>query len=102
MCPSARVCPRRSLAADYRGVATKYGDVSASNMHALSTRHFPLCMSTLMNALNSERHLRHGGRQQLGLFLKASLDGNKKVGKVRERVFSVELCRRAQRKKRLA
>ncbi|GIL80523.1 hypothetical protein Vretimale_16045 [Volvox reticuliferus] len=61
----------RSLIADYSGVTTKYGDVSASNLHHLAARHFPLCMSHLMGILHSERHLRHGGRQQLGLFLKA-------------------------------
>ncbi|EFJ45195.1 hypothetical protein VOLCADRAFT_64063 [Volvox carteri f. nagariensis] len=60
-----------SLVADYSGVATKYGDVSVATLHQLASRHFPLCMSHLMAALHSERHLRHGGRQQLGLFLKA-------------------------------
>ncbi|GLC39296.1 hypothetical protein PLESTB_001574700 [Pleodorina starrii] len=61
----------RSLLADYSGVSTKYGDVSAANLHQLAARHFPLCMNHLMGALHSERHLRHGGRQQLSLFLKA-------------------------------
>ncbi|KXZ49386.1 hypothetical protein GPECTOR_21g612 [Gonium pectorale] len=60
----------RSLVADYSGVATRYGDVSAANLHQVSARHFPLCMSHLMTALHTERHLRHGGRQQLTLFLK--------------------------------
>ncbi|GFR49921.1 hypothetical protein Agub_g11940, partial [Astrephomene gubernaculifera] len=60
----------RSLVADYSGVATRYGSVSAASLPSLASRHFPLCMSHLMTSLHSERHLRHGGRQQLGLFLK--------------------------------
>ncbi|KAG2500755.1 hypothetical protein HYH03_001517 [Edaphochlamys debaryana] len=60
----------RSLVADYSGVATKYGDVSAASLQQLSARHFPLCMGHLMTQLHAEKHLRHGGRQQLGLFLK--------------------------------
>ncbi|KAG2428010.1 hypothetical protein HXX76_011996 [Chlamydomonas incerta] len=60
----------RSLVADYSGVATRYGDVSAANLPQIAAKHFPLCMSHLVTQLASERHLRHGGRQQLGLFLK--------------------------------
>ena len=32
--------------------------------------HAPLCMRNLHRQLEQERHLKHGGRQQLGLFLK--------------------------------
>ncbi|KAG2443115.1 hypothetical protein HYH02_009528 [Chlamydomonas schloesseri] len=60
----------RSLVADYSGVATRYGDVSAANLPQVAAKHFPLCMGHLVTQLAAERHLRHGGRQQLGLFLK--------------------------------
>ncbi|PNH05665.1 putative DNA primase large subunit [Tetrabaena socialis] len=68
--PTALPAAARSLVADYSGVATRYGEVSAAALPTLAARNFPLCMSHLVTALHSERHLRHGGRQQLGLFLK--------------------------------
>ncbi|KAG1675409.1 hypothetical protein FOA52_012328 [Chlamydomonas sp. UWO 241] len=46
-------------------------DLNVTNLPAVSARHFPLCMNTLMGALRKEHHLRHGGRQQLSLFLKS-------------------------------
>jgi len=46
------------------------GAVTKEQLPALAERSFPLCMSNLFGALRSEHHLRHGGRMQLGLFLK--------------------------------
>lgn len=46
------------------------GTISVDQLPALAENSFPLCMSTLFTALKTEHHLRHGGRMQLGLFLK--------------------------------
>lgn len=45
------------------------GNVTADNVDGLSGN-FPLCMQHLHAQLGREHHLRHGGRMQLGLFLK--------------------------------
>jgi len=55
---------------DYESAALRHGGVNLASLPALSQRHFPLCMQTLMSQLKVEHHLRHGGRQQLGMFLK--------------------------------
>jgi DNA primase large subunit len=46
-------------------------DLTPANLNAVATRHFPLCMQQLMVSLRRDHHLRHNGRQQLSLFLKA-------------------------------
>lgn len=48
------------------------GKLSLAQVPALAGRHFPLCMQHLYHTLQSERHLRHAGRMQLGLFLKTA------------------------------
>lgn len=51
----------------------KFGDgvkVSLQEIPALAQRHFPMCMQHLYGSLMADRHLRHAGRQQFGLFLK--------------------------------
>ena len=60
----------KSLAEDYTQRHTSADGVSLADVDALSERFFPLCMRTLYKALMSDHHLRHGGRLQLGLFLK--------------------------------
>eukprot|EP00873_Tetraselmis_striata_P002063 jgi/Tetstr1/422327/TSEL_013170.t1 len=47
------------------------GEVQAADLPVLVQNNFPLCMSNMYNRLMEERHLRHKGRLQLGLFLKA-------------------------------
>ena len=52
----------------------------ADDVESLSAR-CPLCMSHLNNWGRSDGHMKHGGRMQFGLFLKASgtaqvADGN--------------------------
>jgi len=44
--------------------------VTAKTVHALSARHFPLCMQSSASHLKADGHLKHGGRMHLGLFLK--------------------------------
>lgn len=46
------------------------GSVTARDIPALAARSFPLCMSAMAGALREAHHLKHDGRQQLGLFLK--------------------------------
>ena len=60
----------KSLSDDYTQKHTSGDGVSLGDIDALSERFFPLCMRTLYKALMSDHHLRHGGRLQLGLFLK--------------------------------
>lgn len=50
-----------------RGVVD--GKLTADTLDAAST-HFPLCMYQLYTSGKLDNHLKHGGRQQLGLFLK--------------------------------
>ena len=44
--------------------------MSLPELPGLLDAHAPLCMRNLHRQLQQERHLKHGGRQQLGLFLK--------------------------------
>ncbi|RUP43267.1 DNA primase large subunit, partial [Jimgerdemannia flammicorona] len=52
--------------AEGKGIA---GKVSAEDVDSL-VQHFPLCMRHLHAQLREDRHLKHGGRMQYGLFLK--------------------------------
>ncbi|CDS08326.1 hypothetical protein LRAMOSA02274 [Lichtheimia ramosa] len=47
------------------------GTVHAGDVDKLVRAHAPLCMTHLHEALRADKHLRHGGRMQYGLFLKA-------------------------------
>ncbi|KAL6758289.1 eukaryotic and archaeal DNA primase, large subunit-domain-containing protein [Haematococcus lacustris] len=56
---------------DYGSAASaRHGPINLTTLPGIAAKHFPLCMQNLMTHLNQERHLRHGGRQQLSLFLK--------------------------------
>jgi len=43
---------------------------SLEDLKLLSGKSFPLCMRQSYRALKKDHHLKHGARQQLGLFLK--------------------------------
>jgi len=45
--------------------------LSVADIDAVAKRSFPLCMKTLYAQLKTAGHLKHGGRQQFSLFLKA-------------------------------
>jgi DNA primase large subunit len=67
--PLVNMLAKQYITAQYKSAKIE-GAVTKEQLPALSERSMPLCMSTLMNALKSENHLKHGGRMQLGLFLK--------------------------------
>lgn len=61
----------RYLGPDYTQNQNLVGEkVTASMLPLLQKESFPLCMSLMMDSLKKNHHLKHTGRQQLGLFLK--------------------------------
>lgn len=59
------------------GVSSEYassetcGDaITAEMIDDMAQKHFPLCMRNLHDTLRKDRHLKHHGRLQYGLFLK--------------------------------
>ncbi|CAD8210871.1 unnamed protein product [Paramecium pentaurelia] len=58
-------------------LSQKYQNFEQDSLNALTVRqqakdHFPLCMEYLIDRLESNHHLRHGGRQQIQLFFKSA------------------------------
>ncbi|KAL6573174.1 hypothetical protein OROMI_012790 [Orobanche minor] len=47
-----------------------YADISLKDIDQVAKNSFPLCMRHLFEKLREDHHLKHGGRMQLGLFLK--------------------------------
>ncbi|KAG6494049.1 hypothetical protein ZIOFF_049067 [Zingiber officinale] len=45
-------------------------EISLKDINGLASSSFPLCMRHLFDKLRETHHLKHGGRMQLGLFLK--------------------------------
>ena len=61
---------KQSLGPQYKAVSVE-GQVTKEQLPQLAASpSFPLCMSALYSGLKQEHHLKHGGRMQLGLFLK--------------------------------
>ncbi|CAI9761698.1 unnamed protein product [Fraxinus pennsylvanica] len=48
----------------------EYAELSIKDIDQVAKRSFPLCMRHLFDKLREDHHLKHGGRMQLGLFLK--------------------------------
>ncbi|KAL7093996.1 hypothetical protein ACP275_11G073700 [Erythranthe tilingii] len=48
----------------------EYGEISFKDIDQVAKKSFPLCMRHLFGKLKEDHHLKHGGRMQLGLFLK--------------------------------
>ena len=62
----------RYLGPDYVSAGQKGSSeaITAASLPKLAQESFPLCMVTMMDSLRTSHHLKHTGRQQLGLFLK--------------------------------
>lgn len=54
----------------YNDIGSAAGTVSAQDVDAFVQRHAPLCMRNLNDALKHDKHLKHDGRLQFGLFIK--------------------------------
>ncbi|XP_059656634.1 probable DNA primase large subunit [Cornus florida] len=48
----------------------EYAEISLRDIDQVARSSFPLCMRHLFEKLREDHHLKHGGRMQLGLFLK--------------------------------
>ncbi|KAJ4710801.1 DNA primase large subunit [Melia azedarach] len=48
----------------------EFGEISIKDLDQVAKSSFPLCMRHLFDKLREDHHLKHGGRMQLGLFLK--------------------------------
>uniref|UniRef100_A0A1D1Y442 Putative DNA primase large subunit n=1 Tax=Anthurium amnicola TaxID=1678845 RepID=A0A1D1Y442_9ARAE len=57
------------LGADY-SQPKEFAEISLKDIDQLANSSFPLCMRHLFEKLRENHHLKHGGRMQLGLFLK--------------------------------
>ncbi|CAA7014979.1 unnamed protein product [Microthlaspi erraticum] len=57
------------LGPDY-SQSNEYADISLKDIDQVAKSSFPLCMRHLFEKLREDHHLKHGGRMQLGLFLK--------------------------------
>lgn len=56
---------------EWSGMSTGSGtEITAEMVDDLAHKHFPLCMRNLHDSLRRDRHLKHFGRLQYGLFLK--------------------------------
>lgn len=60
---------RQYVGPEYGNRTSTNGQVTADNIEKL-VPHFPLCMQHLHSKLKDDSHLKYGGRQQYGLFLK--------------------------------
>ncbi|CAK9171933.1 unnamed protein product [Ilex paraguariensis] len=49
---------------------TEFEEISLKDIDQVAKSSFPLCMRHLFDKLREDHHLKHGGRMQLGLFLK--------------------------------
>ncbi|KAK9286885.1 hypothetical protein L1049_015292 [Liquidambar formosana] len=48
----------------------EFGEITIKEIDQVAKSSFPLCMQHLYEKLKEDHHLKHGGRMQLGLFLK--------------------------------
>ncbi|GKU92801.1 hypothetical protein SLEP1_g6478 [Rubroshorea leprosula] len=51
----------------------EFREISIKDLDQVAKTSFPLCMCHLFDKLREDHHLKHGGRMQLGLFLKVVL-----------------------------
>lgn len=63
---------RRYTGSDYSSKKAGSATITPDMLDTLSAKSFPLCMRRLHETLATTHHLKHGGRMQYGLFLKAA------------------------------
>lgn len=61
---------RQYMGISYNDITSASGSVNAQQVDPLVQRHAPLCMRNLSDSLKHDRHLKHDGRLQYGLFIK--------------------------------
>ncbi|KDQ15373.1 hypothetical protein BOTBODRAFT_31695 [Botryobasidium botryosum FD-172 SS1] len=59
------------VSGEYRAGEGIDGEVTADMVDEIARKHFPMCMRSLHETLRADRHLKHAGRLQFTLFLKA-------------------------------
>lgn len=63
------------ISGEWSGATGASGEeITAEMVDELARRHFPACMRNLHESLRRDKHLKHFGRLQYGLFLKVRLD----------------------------
>ncbi|KAH7915016.1 DNA primase large subunit [Hygrophoropsis aurantiaca] len=55
---------------EWNGASTTSDEITADMVDEIAKKHFPMCMRNLHECLMRDRHLKHFGRLQYGLFLK--------------------------------
>lgn len=62
------------ISSEWSTATTGNGDeITADMIDDMAKKHFPACMRNLHDCLRRDKHLKHFGRLQYGLFLKVSL-----------------------------
>ncbi|KAE8705473.1 DNA primase large subunit [Hibiscus syriacus] len=69
LAPIVEALCTRYLGPDY-SQPNEVGEISVKDIDRIAKTSFPLCMRHLFEKVREDHHLKHGGRMQLGLFLK--------------------------------
>ncbi|CAO0803387.1 unnamed protein product [Mucor circinelloides] len=61
---------KQYIGRNYNEIGEATGSITAKEVDSFIHHHAPLCMRNLHDSLRADKHLKHGGRLQYGLFLK--------------------------------